>query len=84
MAKSDREYSDPDAWRVVNERKVLMNENKKPLFYYCEIHKNQFKGKTCPRCGRPGKPVMDVPFERDWSRDASYLDYISKGKKETE
>lgn len=46
-------------------------------FYYCQNCRINFETKNCPRCGRKGVPAK-LPFERDYSNDPSYLDYVKK------
>ncbi len=58
-----------------------MSGTEKVLFYYCPTCKKNFKGVKCPRCGKKGNPVKKIPFERDYSTDPTYLDYILKMQK---
>lgn len=57
-----------------------MSGTGKVLFHYCPTCKKNFKGVKCPRCGKKGNPVEEIPFERDYSMDPTYLDHILKGK----
>lgn len=52
--------------------------------YYCPICHINFKGQECPRCKKMGKIVNDLPFERDLSKDSSYLDYVFKKAKKND
>lgn len=58
-----------------------MSEKARAIFYYCPICRKNFEGQKCPQCGHKGIPVKDIPFERDYSTDPTYLDYILRKSK---
>ena len=56
-----------------------MNENKKPDVYYCKTCQKNRESKKCSFCGNKCEPIY-LPFERDFSKDPTYLDHILKKK----
>ncbi len=46
-------------------------------FYFCPSCKINVETQKCPCCGKKGVPV-NLPFERDSSKDSSYLEYLMK------
>ena len=56
--------------------------DEKVYLYYCSICHINFETKKCPKCGRKGTPA-NPPFERDLSKDPSYLEYVMNKKNST-
>ncbi len=54
------------------------------IMYTCSNCKINFKTRICPRCRRKGEAITEIPFERDFSEDSSYLNHILKKKKDEE
>ena len=55
--------------------------DEKPDLYYCSNCQKNFKSLKCPSCNRKGVPAK-VPFERDYAKDSSVLDFAMKKKAE--
>lgn len=55
-----------------------MSEKKRPIFYQCPLGHGNYTGKRCGKCGGICKPIYDIPSERRWETDPTYLDYVLK------